>query len=78
MNHKTHESESDIFWLGHFPKTKIESENSFSINYYIVTIGLIMFEKIENLIFNQKLKFSVRGGQGFFVKKVRFFFGCMV
>ena len=37
-NWKMHKSESACFLIGHFAKSKIESELSFPIKYYIITI----------------------------------------
>ena len=49
MKEKVH-----VFWLGHFARSKIESESSFPIMYYIITIQKknVVFRPIFNKVKN--------------------------
>ena len=45
-----------VFWFGHFPRSGVESESSFLIKYYIITVLNFFLER-----FGQYLKKSKNG-----------------
>ena len=72
-NRKNHESESALFWLGHFAKSKIESESIFLIKYFIISILNFfwgpfgpLFTKEKKLIFHCVFKSCAEGFRVFF------------
>ena len=50
-----------VFWLGHFAKSKIESESSFPIKYYIIPIPNFFGAYIQR---RQKMDFPLLAGGG--------------
>ena len=71
-NPKTHESESACFQVGHFARSKIESESIFLIKFYIITILNIFWSNLVYIYQSRKmdfpLYFQILSGrvQGFF------------
>ena len=72
LNRKNALSLSCVFWLGHFPRSKIESENIFLTKYYIITIKInAVFWFIVNKVKKDfPLHFQILRGrvQGFFFR----------
>ena len=48
-----------VLRLGHFPKSKIESENIFLIKYYIITILNFFLERFGQYLIKSKNEFPI-------------------